>query len=67
MCGNPGSFVTWDTGETTNPDDETEFKCSQCSVDYANIRNKRPWLAKLIETVVRKKRARLVLQELLDE
>ena len=66
VCGAPCGtkkepvFVAW-TAEST--DDETEYRCAQCSFDEGTGKAKLRWMRDLIEVVVRKKKARLVLQE----
>jgi hypothetical protein len=62
VCGNPGAFVSWEL----DPCDETEFKCAPCDVDAGTSDVKRAWMRKLIEAVVIKKKARLVLQEAIN-
>ncbi len=65
VCGSSHSyvFVAWE-----DPYEASEFKCDECSVDWCNLKHsdKKVWLVNLIDAIVRKKKARLVLQEALN-
>jgi len=64
VCGSPGSYVCWDA---LSPVDRTEYRCVECSVDETDLdKAKAHWMAKLIETVVRNKKAKMATQEVLD-
>jgi len=63
ICGTPAIVCSWD-----DIHDKTEYRCAQCSIDEvkANI-DKHPWWSRIMDKISRKKKAKLALQELLDD
>lgn len=59
ICGGPASVTDWE-----DPHNKEEYRCVSCSVD--EMFPSEEWWERMLDSLVRKKKARLVLQEMMS-